>query len=508
MSSASTAASHAKYGLSSSMNGLPNVGVPTMKISGLTTLNAVDVICHKLSKSPSQDSLRSVKTRTSNSSSLDSSGKICVPNPNVPVPIINIDNSCSSGVASSGSSSSGIVEGKRGYRPEDALLSFKDRISPYETTEIFNYNRVYYVGSQAKKRGGYTSNVTNNYGFDDENGGYHLVPHDHVAYRYEILKVIGKGSFGQVVKAFDHKYSQYVALKIVRNERRFHKQADEEIRILEFLRDRDADHSNNIIHMLDNFTFRNHRCITFELLYVNLYELIKQNKFQGFSVSLVRKFAISILQCLKLLSKHGLIHCDLKPENIMLKAAKRSGIKVIDFGSSCFDNQRVYTYIQSRFYRAPEVILGTKYSKPIDMWSFGCILAELFTGHPLLPGEDEADQIALTIELLGMPPPSLLEGAKRTKNFINSKGFPRYCRMVQSPTGTISIRPGTSKRGKPRGVPGSKGLANAIRDPSDTLFVDFLARCLEWDPNLRITPEQCLKHPFITRKLPLETKEY
>lgn len=96
---------------------------------------------------------------------------------------------------------------------------------------------------------------------------------------------------------------------------------------------------------------------------------------------------------------------------------------MIDFGSSCYENQRVYTYIQSRFYRAPEVILGARYGMPIDMWSLGCILAELLTGFPLLPGEDEADQLACIIELQGMPPQKLLDNSKRAKHFISSKGI-------------------------------------------------------------------------------------
>ena len=100
-----------------------------------------------------------------------------------------------------------------------------------------------------------------------------------------------------------------------------------------------------------------------------------------------------------------------------------SVLQVIDFGSSCYEHQRVYTYIQSRFYRAPEVILGARYGMPIDMWSLGCILAELLTGYPLLPGEDEADQLSCIIELLGMPPQKLLDQSKRAKNFINSKGI-------------------------------------------------------------------------------------
>lgn len=93
------------------------------------------------------------------------------------------------------------------------------------------------------------------------------------------------------------------------------------------------------------------------------------------------------------------MHCDLKPENILLKHENKSGIKVIDFGSSCFVGQRIYTYIQSRFYRAPEVILGIPYTSAIDMWSFGCIISELYAGFPLFPGESEQEQLAYIMEI-------------------------------------------------------------------------------------------------------------
>jgi len=91
------------------------------------------------------------------------------------------------------------------------------------------------------------------------------------------------------------------------------------------------------------------------------------------------------------LERARIIHCDLKPENILLKQANKSGIKIVDFGSSCFEDEIIYTYIQSRFYRAPEIILGLRYTIAIDMWSFGCIMAELYMGYPIFPGENEQE---------------------------------------------------------------------------------------------------------------------
>ncbi|XP_056461792.1 dual specificity tyrosine-phosphorylation-regulated kinase 3 isoform X1 [Gadus chalcogrammus] len=384
---------------------------------------------------------------------------------------------------------------------EQALRQYRNQLTSLEQTEIHTYPEIYFLGPNAKKRQAVVGG-SNNSGYDDDQGGYIHVPHDHLAYRYEFLKVIGKGSFGQVAKVYDHKLQQHLALKMVRNEKRFHRQAQEEIRILEHLRKQDRNGTMNVVHMLENFTFRNHICMTFELLSMNLYELIKRNKFQGFSLALVRKFAHSILQCLEALNRHRIIHCDLKPENILLKQQGRSGIKVIDFGSSCFEHQRVYTYIQSRFYRAPEVILGSRYGLPIDMWSFGCILAELLTGYPLFPGEDEGDQLACVMELLGMPPQKVLEQAKRAKNFINSKGHPRYCGANTLPTGATVLTGSRSRRGKMRGPPGSKEWSAALKGCEDPTFTDFLKKCLDWDPTTRLTPSQALRHPWLYRRLP------
>ncbi|XP_055858157.1 uncharacterized protein LOC129920690 isoform X2 [Episyrphus balteatus] len=384
--------------------------------------------------------------------------------------------------------------------PQQVMVLYMHKLTPYERTEILAYPQIYFIGANAKKRPGIFG--PNNSDYDNDQGAYIHIPHDHVAYRYEVLKIIGKGSFGQVVKAYDHKTHEHVALKMVRNEKRFHRQAQEEIRILYHLRKQDKYNTMNIIHMYDYFTFRNHMCITFELLNINLYELIKKNGFKGFSLQLVRKFAHSLLQCLDALYKNKIIHCDMKPENVLLKQQGRSGIKVIDFGSSCYENQRVYTYIQSRFYRAPEVILGAKYGMAIDMWSLGCILAELLSGHALFPGENEDDQLACIIEVLGMPNKNILTNAKRTKNFFNPKGYPRYCMVRTMPDGNVVLIGGHSRRGKPRGPPCSKSLSKALDGCKDPLFLNFIRGCLEWDPEKRLTPAEALKHPWLRRRLP------
>lgn len=232
----------------------------------------------------------------------------------------------SSGGAGAASNGSKVVP-KMAVTPEIVMKLYMNKLTQYERHEIYSYPQIYFIGTNAKKRPAIFG-LPNNHSYDNEQGSYIHTPHDHVAYRYEVLKVIGKGSFGQVVKAYDHKNHEHVALKMVRNERRFYRQAQEEIRILRNLREQDKDNTMNIIHMFDFFTFRNHMCITFELLSINLYELIKKNKFQGFSLQLVRKFAHSLLLCLDALYKNKIIHCDMKPENVLLKQQGRSGIKV------------------------------------------------------------------------------------------------------------------------------------------------------------------------------------
>ncbi|XP_047202734.1 dual specificity tyrosine-phosphorylation-regulated kinase 4 isoform X3 [Girardinichthys multiradiatus] len=363
--------------------------------------------------------------------------------------------------------------------PTEALNNFSERLTEFEQEEINDYAEVWYLGLGSQKIEGSQGAVQNN-GYDDEHGSYIRVLHDHIAYRFEVLEVIGKGSFGQVLKCLDHKNNELVAIKMIRNKKRFHHQALVELKILEVIKKKDKDNLHNVIHMKEHFYFRNHLCISFELLGVNLYELIKKNNFQGFSLALIRRFAHALLRCLQMLHREKIIHCDLKPENILLSQRGPGNIKVVDFGSSCYEQQRVYTYIQSRFYRSPEVILGHPYSMAIDMWSLGCILAELYTGYPLFPGESEVEQIACIMEVLGMPPDDFVQSASRRKLFFDSKGNPRNI---------------TNSKGKKR-KPDSIEMSAALKT-NDPLFLDFIQRCLDWDPTKRMTPDEGLQHQWI-----------
>ncbi|KAH6631124.1 hypothetical protein B0J18DRAFT_121024 [Chaetomium sp. MPI-SDFR-AT-0129] len=381
-------------------------------------------------------------------------------------------------------------------RTLDALrkrASAKERVSPqdairiavlniYERGEIVDYKDVYFCGTQnAAKVVGDPQSDSPNFGYDDERGDYTIVPGDHLAYRYEIIDVLGKGSFGQVVRCIDHKTGVLVAVKIIRNKKRFHQQALVEVNILQKLREWDPQNKHSMVNFTHSFYFRGHLCISTELLDMNLYEFIKSNAFRGFSLKMIRRFTKQMLSSLNLLKQHKVIHCDLKPENILLRHPLHTELKVIDFGSSCFENEKVYTYIQSRFYRSPEVILGMTYGMPIDMWSLGCILAELYTGVPIFPGENEQEQLACIMEVFGPPEKHLIEKSTRKKLFFDSMGKPRL---------TVSSK-GRRRR------PSSKTLQQVLKC-DDEAFLDFIARCLRWDPDRRMKPDDAIRHEFIT----------
>lgn len=260
-----------------------------------------------------------------------------------------------------------------------------------------------------------------------------------------------------------------------------------------------------VVKLKGHFMWRNHLCLVFELLSYNLYDLLRNTNFRGVSLNLTRKFAHQMCTALMFLSHSDIsvIHCDLKPENILLCSPKRSAIKIVDFGSSCQLGNRIYQYIQSRFYRSPEVLLGLSYDMAIDMWSLGCILIEMHTGEPLFSGANETDQMNKIVEVLGIPPKHLLDQTAKAKKYFDKTSDGTY--ILKKNKDSRKYKPPESRKlhdilGVETGGPGGRRLNESGHSVSDYLkFKDLILRMLDYDPKTRITPHLALQHSFFRR---------
>lgn len=292
---------------------------------------------------------------------------------------------------------------------------------------------------------------------------------------------------------YDHKRKTKLALKVIRNKPQFHAQSRTEIEILRHLKAADKHDRFNFIQMKSYFLFRNHVMITFELLTMNLYHYLKETNHVGCSEALVRRFTYSIVKSLCALSALGILHCDLKPENIVLRSKGKSGIKLIDFGSSCFETKTCFKYLQSRFYRAPEVILQLKYGLPIDMFSLGCIITELCSGQVLFKGDNQYHQLGLIMELCG-PLPERFQKSKIYREFLRKYG------PGLQPNGAANPAAGLQPAGRP-----TKMLSLDYKNPNflynecknSRELTDFVKKCLVLDPDRRMKPREALEHRFL-----------
>ena len=258
---------------------------------------------------------------------------------------------------------------------------------------------------------------------DNRNGDYIFTVNEVLSAgtaNYRVVDLLGSGTFGQVVKCIDEQTGKFVAIKAIKNRRAYRNQARVEIQILQVLATSFSDVKNtHVVRLLSHFEYREHLFLVFELLDINLYELLKQNGMKGLSMNLVRSFCKQITKGLIVLEKAKVIHCDLKPENILLRNMRLPELRLIDVGSACFEEHTMYSYIQSRFYRSPEVILGLPYTRKIDVWSLGCICAELFLGIPIFPGCSEHNQLCRIMEMVGEPPREMLVQGKNVKKFFH-----------------------------------------------------------------------------------------
>lgn len=364
--------------------------------------------------------------------------------------------------------------------PEEAKAKYSSMLTSYEMNEIKDFPEIYYLGIPSKKVRVKPMAGSDNYGFDDGEHHYKSIVGDHLAYRFEIRAIFGKGAFGQVLRCYDHKLKQQVAIKLVINTEQMHEQGRIEVAIIQHLNKLDPDKNSDIVRTFDSFIWRQHVAVSFEILGMNLYEYSRSIRFQPMSLHQIHAIAKHMLNGLAFCHKNRVVHCDMKPENVLLLPNSTMNCRVIDFGSSCFIGHQKYEYIQSRFYRAPEVILGIKYGPPMDIWSFACIVVEMMIGRPIFPGENEHEQLEMIMEILGVPPLSVINQCKRKNEFFTHDGKPLL----------------RNRRKKLR-MPGQSNLRAATRF-SDPVFLDFLQKCFEWDQDKRITAEQALKHQWFS----------
>lgn len=338
----------------------------------------------------------------------------------------------------------------KGLTAQEALEQYEDELTPFEKSEVQTYGFIYTVGSVR---------VSSIRQVSKHDGFYMAQIGEQIAYRYVVEKIIDAGAFGQVVKCVDMKDSgKQVAIKISKNKKQETDNARVEAKILMRILGKDPD-KYGIVKMFDSFYFRKHFVIVFELLDINLYRYIKQPGFKGMNKDLLRQIAASMLQGLQHLSKIKIIHCDLKPENVLFTDQQRNCVKIIDFGSACTNHKEGFVYVQSRFYRSPEVVLGLPYDQAVDMWSFGCILAELVTGRPLFPAIDEMELLELIRIRIGMPPEEMIQKAKKRKMF-----FTNHRQLVRS----------KKSRLPPGAADGSDTIRNALYSEYDPDFIDFI----------------------------------
>jgi dual specificity tyrosine-phosphorylation-regulated kinase 2/3/4 len=148
---------------------------------------------------------------------------------------------------------------------------------------------------------------------------------------------------------------------------------------------------------------------------------MKAPDFKGMLKEDLRGIATQLLNSLAHLKKIGVIHCDLKPENIMFTDSLKNKVKIVDFGSACTEFKSGFHYVQSRFYRCPEIVMGLPYDNAVDMWSFGCILCELSTGRPIFPAQDENELLEFIKMRIGMPPLDMITTCRKRRQFFTQQ---------------------------------------------------------------------------------------
>ncbi|XP_034487739.1 mitogen-activated protein kinase p38a [Drosophila innubila] len=290
---------------------------------------------------------------------------------------------------------------------------------------------------------------------------------------YQQLQVVGSGAYGQVCKATVRGSNMHVAIKKLSRPFQSTVHAKRTYRELMLLKHMDHE---NVIGLLDIFhphspqsTLEDfqHVYLVTHLMDADLNNIIKM---QNLSDDHVQFLVYQILRGLKYIHSAGIIHRDLKPSNIAVN--EDCELRILDFGLARPTENEMTGYVATRWYRAPEIMLNwMHYSQTVDIWSVGCIMAELITRRTLFPGTDHIHQLNLIMEMLGTPPDDFMKkiSSDNARNYIQSL------------------------------PPMKRTNFNDIFKNANPLAVDLLEKMLELDADKRITAEQALAHPYLQK---------
>lgn len=323
-----------------------------------------------------------------------------------------------------------------------------------------------------------------------------------IAGRYQVMEYLGSAAFSKALQCLDIHTKDLVCVKVITNNKDYVDQSVDEIKILRLINCNGDPDQKNFLRVYDWFYYKEHLFIVTELLRDNLYEFYRYNREHEtelyFTLGKLQRVTQQILIALEYIHSLHLIHCDLKPENILIKSYSRCEVKVIDFGSSCYTHDHLSSYIQSRSYRAPEVILGCKYDERIDIWSLGCIVAELWTGDVLFQNDCVQGLLARIMSIMGPYPEDMFKGKLSKHFFTEDKIFFKVADEDKDDSCKIPRRSGEKIHLL---IPKKTSLKLRLKTDDD-VFVDFVGSLLDLDRDARPTASQALQHPWFKVSYP------
>jgi len=340
--------------------------------------------------------------------------------------------------------------------------------------------------------------------WDDAEGYYRVRIGEVLDTRYSVFGYTGQGVFSNVVRARDSmKGDQEVAIKIIRNNEIMHKAGLKELEILRRVNNADPDDKYHCLRLFRNFFHKQHLCMVFEPLAMNLREVLKKyGKNVGLHIKAVRSYVQQMLLALKIMKKANIVHADIKPDNILVNESKLL-LKLADFGSASHVAENEITpYLVSRFYRAPEVILGMKYDFAIDLWSSGATFYELYTGKIMFPGQTNNHMLKKFMDLKGKIPNKIIRKGQFKDNHFDSSCCFMYHDIdkVTQREKVVSMPVVNKSRNlEAELIGGNKLPEDQLRKV--TQFRDFLDKIHTLDPAKRISLNECLTHPFIQDRM-------